>query len=298
MEWNSESPLSPVCPDDLGTLEFSAASLRCRRCGREFTSRSEILEFLPQEAFAESSARGKLLNAYGKSFSNRREASWHRPLREFLNWLGNGYIYSWAAGAIKEFSNRQPLSILDAGCGEGVLRQYLPRWQSYVGVDFSTRPLLRAQRYHPGSYFRADLNKLPFQNGTFDVVASLQALQYLDRPDMALAEIARVLKSSGTLLLSVPNDESFKYQRQGIPAIQLQRFSHRNLPALVEARFDILQIDSQGFWLPLPKLPIHVAGIYPARWGLSWTVVAKPKNQGSDTLQKLNSSPVGETLKI
>jgi SAM-dependent methyltransferase len=298
MEWNSESPLRPVCPDDLGTLEFSADRLRCRECGREFVSKSEVLEFLPKEILVESSTRGRLLNAYAKSFSDRREASWHRPLREFLNRLGNGYIYSWAALTIQEFSDRQPLSILDAGCGEGVLRQYLSSWQPYVGIDFSTRPLARAQRHYPDSYFRADLNQLPFRNETFDIVVSLQALQYLDRPDVALAEMARVLKSGGTLLLSVPNDECLKYQRQGISAIQLQRFSRQNLPELVEARFDILRIDSQGFWLPLPKLPIHVAGIYPARWGLSWTIVAKPKNQDAETLQKLNSSPLGETLKI
>ena len=92
----------------------------------------------------------------------------------------------------------------------GSLRRYLSHKHFYVGVDFSTRLLARAKRYNPATYFRADLKHLPFLNATFDTVFSLQALQYLERPELVLAQIARVLKPDGRLVLTVESP-AFNY---------------------------------------------------------------------------------------
>src|SRR5207253_2636054 len=138
----------------------------------------------------------------------------------------------------------------------------------------STRLLLRAQRHVPASYYRADMCHLPFREQTFDVVVSLQALQYLDKPESALRQMARVLKPGGLLLLSVPNDLSIKYRYQGIAEIQIQRFDSGRLASLLAPSFNVLSVQLQGFWLPAPKLPIHLPGDYSCHWGLTWTVLA------------------------
>jgi SAM-dependent methyltransferase len=277
MNWNWESPLSPVCPDDLGKLHPSDGGLQCLECRRNFCATDAIVELLPRELYQESSTNSLQLDAYGRTFSDRHDKVWHQPLRVILNRLGNGYLYSWAGRALEKFANGKSLSILDAACGDGILRRYVSSRHTYVGVDFSMRPLVRAQRHNPATYFRADLNHLPFLRATFNAVLSLQALQYLDGSDVALGQIARVLKPGGILLLTVPNDDSFKYRFQGIPQIQLQRFGRENLRTLLTRDFHVLQLGTQGFWLPCPKIPIHLPGVYPVRWGLSWTAVATPK---------------------
>lgn len=274
---SSQAPVSPVCPDDLGRLIPVVGGLECVQCNRCFGLIDTLVELLPRETLQTSSAESRQLDAYDRSFSGRPDIVWHRPLRTLLNKLGNGYLYSWAGRTLERLANRKSFTILDAGCGDGILQRYLSSHHTYIGVDFSTRPLLRAQRFNPATYFRADLNYLPFPNATFDSVLSLQALQYLDRPDIALAQMARVLKPGGILLLTVPNNGSFKYRFQGIPQIQLQRFDRDNLSALLTRDFDLLSLKTQGFWLPCPRIPIHLPGVYPVRWGLSWTAIATPK---------------------
>src|ERR1700736_6221355 len=230
MAGNFDSSFPVLCPDDFGELQALNSDLRCSRRGRLFPSGEGLFELLPRESLLATSPESLQLNAYRASFSNRPESAWRRAAGAFLNVMGNGYLYCWARRSLEEFARGRKLNVLDAACGDGVLRNYLPSCHSYVGIDFSSRLLARAQRYYPACYFRADLNHLPFPDAAFDVVLSLQALHYLDRPELALAQIARFLNPGGRLLLSVPNDESFKYRLHGIPHIQLQRFDQRSLP--------------------------------------------------------------------
>jgi SAM-dependent methyltransferase len=268
---------SLVCPDDLTALASTEHGFSCAKCTRQFPRLSGIPDLLPRKAFEKASAEGRQLNAYSASFSESTDSAWRYLAGTLINRLGNGYLYSWAAGHVERLSSGKPLAVLDAACGDGILRSYLAHGHEYVGTDFSLRPLLRAQRYRPADYVRADMNHLPFSCETFDAVVSLQALQYLSQPEQSVGQIARVLKPRGSFFLTVPNDECFKYRFQGIPKIQLQRFDHRNLPDLIEHHFEILEMVSRGLWLPAPRISLHISGVYPAHWGLSWTIAAVKK---------------------
>ena len=277
MDEDRKSHFSIACPDDLGELHGAVGGFQCGLCGRHFTSIEGIVELLPREALQDTSPENSQLNTYRTSFSNRPERAWRHSLGTLLHLLGNRYLYSWAVRALEKIASGRSFAVLDAGSGEGIFVRYLSNRHRYVGIDFSARPLVRAQRYHPATYFRADLNHLPFPDAVFDAVISFQALQYLDRPEAALAQMARVLRPTGTLLLTVPNDESFKYRRQGIPRIQLQRFNHKTLLSLLAPAFEVLHAKTRGFWVPAPVVSLHVPGVYPTRWGLSWTIAATLK---------------------
>jgi len=268
--------VSPVCPDDLGQLKRTDHNFHCDQCGRNFPMPSGILELLPREVLQKSSSEYKQLATYNASFSDRTERKWHRPVRSLLHRMGNAYLYSWAATCLEGIAKDQSLVILDAGCGDGILRRYVSKRHAYVGIDFSRRPLLRAQ-YEPRSqYFLADLSHLPFPSKTFDVVLSFQALQYLETPAPALSQLARVLKPEGRLILTVPNADSFKYRLQGLPRLHVQKFDRKTVEDLLaRADFEILQADTRGCWIPFPSLSVHMPGAYPRSWGLSWTIVAK-----------------------
>lgn len=232
---------------------------------------------MPQETLIESSAESRQLDAYSVGFSKRPDRPWKQPFRVLVHRMGNGYLHSWASRTLEQIAKGRSLTLLDAGCGDGVLKRYLSKRHAYVGVDFSIRPLLRALRYQPATYFRADLNHLPFSSDSFDAVLSSQTLQYVARPQTVLAHIARILKPKGTLLLTIPNDESIKYRFEGIPEFQSQRFDRKSVTGLLEEYFKDLQVEPRGIWVPIPLISLHASGVYPPSWALSWTVVGTPR---------------------
>jgi SAM-dependent methyltransferase len=267
----------PVCPDDLGCLDPTERGLSCRNCRRCFASIDGITELLPREVLCQASSESKQLNAYLRNFSERPDRVWKQPLRVVLHKMGNGYLHSWAARSLEQIGKGRALTVLDAGCGDGILKGCLSSRHTYVGVDSSVRPLLRARQYNPAAYFRADLGHLPFADHSFDVVVSLQALQYLVWPQAALAQMARILRPGGKLLLTVPNNESIKYRVEGISEIQLQRFDRKSVPALLAEHFEDAQAQPRGVWIPVPLVCLHAPGAYSPRWGLSWTIIGTPR---------------------
>lgn len=97
--------------------------------------------------------------------------------------------------------------VLDAGCGSGALSAALrERGASVTGLDASTGMLALARRRLGEG---ADLHEgrlgepLPFGDGTFDDVVASLVLHYLEDWAPALAELRRVLKPGGRLLVSV-----------------------------------------------------------------------------------------------
>lgn len=94
---------------------------------------------------------------------------------------------------------RKDARILDVGAGEGALvERYRGLGYDVVGVDSA---------YESAQVTRADLLSLPFERESFDVVLCLDVLEHVEllSQPQAVAEIARVTKRGGKLLLSVPN---------------------------------------------------------------------------------------------
>ena len=102
--------------------------------------------------------------------------------------------------AVRKYLDALPSTarVLDAGCGEGVLvDEYAPRLE-ITGVDAN----YSSERVTQGS-----LTALAFPDGTFDRVLCLDVVEHLSYDDQrrAFAELFRVLKPGGELLVSVPN---------------------------------------------------------------------------------------------
>ena len=103
-----------------------------------------------------------------------------------------------------------PSSILDVGCGEGVLTaDWAERLGDgrVVGIDLDD-PKLRAeweQRTRPNLDFVVqEATSLPFRDGEFDLACATEVLEHVPEPEATVAEMARV--ASGHLLVSVPRE--------------------------------------------------------------------------------------------
>jgi 2-polyprenyl-3-methyl-5-hydroxy-6-metoxy-1,4-benzoquinol methylase len=107
------------------------------------------------------------------------------------------------------FAAAAPRSLLDVGCGEGVLTE---RWARLidgrvVGIDLDD-PLLHEQwrtRTAPNLEYRVmKAERMPFGDGEFDVASAIEVLEHVPDPAHTVAEMARVAQR--WLLVSVPRE--------------------------------------------------------------------------------------------
>jgi SAM-dependent methyltransferase len=104
--------------------------------------------------------------------------------------------------------------VLDVGCGQKPYMQMFDVTE-YVGVEIDT-PENRAQR-KPADVFY-DGRHLPFGEAEFDTVVCNQVLEHVFEPETFVAELCRVLKPNGALVLTVPfvwdeHEQPFDYAR-------------------------------------------------------------------------------------
>ena len=168
-------------------------------------------------------------------------------------------------GALDElFSRATPESVLDVGCGEGVLTH---RWaqrlgdRPVVGTDLDD-PKLRAEwetRRRPNLEFCATpVQRLPFADDEFDLAAAIEVLEHVQDPERAVAEMARVARRH--LLVSVPREPLWRalnvargaYLRElGNTPGHLNHFSRRGFAAMLSRHGQVIEARSPFPWTML-----------------------------------------------
>jgi ubiquinone/menaquinone biosynthesis C-methylase UbiE len=94
---------------------------------------------------------------------------------------------------------------IDVGCGEGrITRDLRAAGHRVVGVDAAPSMIAAAREADPdGEYVEANAEKLPFEDGSADLVLAFMSLMDMDDMPGVVREIARVLQSSGRLVAAV-----------------------------------------------------------------------------------------------
>ena len=97
---------------------------------------------------------------------------------------------------------RRGSSVLDLGCGEGMLALLKRKGVTLAGVDLSPELLAAASRNGYDGAYAATLTALPFPDASFDYVISLDVMGHVafDDKDRVLAEIKRVLRPEGVTM--------------------------------------------------------------------------------------------------
>jgi 2-polyprenyl-3-methyl-5-hydroxy-6-metoxy-1,4-benzoquinol methylase len=162
------------------------------------------------------------------------------------------------------FTRADPQSLLDVGCGEGVL---VERWarrlgdRPVVGIDLDD-PVLHAQwqqRTAPNLEYRVmKAENLPFADGEFDVATAIEVLEHVPDPEHTVAEMARVAKR--WLLVSVPREPLWRglnmargaYLRDlGNTPGHLNHWSKRSFVALLGRHGEVVEARSPFPWTML-----------------------------------------------
>ena len=140
-------------------------------------------------------------NAIADEFSDTRQAAWD-DFQFFQPYL---------------FENAE---IVDLGCGNGRLIKFLDQFflgqqYRYIGVDNSTGLLKHAARQFPKKIFLpGDQLNIPIETGQVNVLFNIAAFHHIPSKSLrlaALAEMKRVLKPNGILILTVWNLWQWKY---------------------------------------------------------------------------------------
>ena len=162
------------------------------------------------------------------------------------------------------FEQADPQSLLDVGCGEGVLTH---RWaqrladRRVVGIDLDDPQLhaLWERRTAPNLTYKVmKAENLPFAAGEFDVATAIEVLEHVPDPEHTVAEMARV--ASGHLLVSVPREPMWRglniargaYLKDlGNTPGHLNHWSKRSFVSLLSRHGDVVQARSPFPWTML-----------------------------------------------
>ncbi|HEX6490727.1 MAG TPA: class I SAM-dependent methyltransferase [Gaiellaceae bacterium] len=126
---------------------------------------------------------------------------------------------------------------LDAGTGAGALALALtPLVREVVGVDLVPELLEQARARAPAnvSFVEGDVTRLQFDRASFDLAGTLRTLHHIARPELVLAELVRVTRPGGLVLVVdqiAPNDP--------LAALELNRFERARDPSHTRALADV-----------------------------------------------------------
>ena len=154
-----------------------------------------------------------------------------------------------------------PTSILDVGCGEGVLTyEWAERLgdSRIVGIDLED-PKLKAEwekRQRPNLEYRVEeATHLSFADGEFDMATAIEVLEHVPDPEQTVAEMARVAKR--WLLVSVPREPLWRglnlargayWKELGNTPGHVNHWSKRSFVSMLERHGTIEEVRSPLPW--------------------------------------------------
>jgi 2-polyprenyl-3-methyl-5-hydroxy-6-metoxy-1,4-benzoquinol methylase len=162
------------------------------------------------------------------------------------------------------FDLSAPSSLLDVGCGEGVL---VHRWARrlgegrVVGIDLEEESIQSgwAQRQAPNLEYRMlEAADLPFADDEFDLASAIEVLEHLPDPQLTLAEMARCARRH--LLVSVPREPLWRMLNMARgaywPALgntpgHLNHWSRRSFVQLLSRHGEVVEVRTPFPWTML-----------------------------------------------
>jgi ubiquinone/menaquinone biosynthesis C-methylase UbiE len=159
-------------------------------------------------------------------------------------------------------------AVLDVGCGTGrLLRAARPGYPAaeLVGVDLAGQMVAAAMAVTPSGlrirYVQARAERLPFPDARFDLVFATMALRHWADPPVGMAEVARVLRPTGMLVLA----DVFPDCPRQDPRVRVLRrrrslASAELVPLLARHRLEVADLE----WVRWFRLPdVQVVGLQP-----------------------------------
>lgn len=142
------------------------------------------------------------------------------------------------------------VDVLDAACGVGYGSAHLAEVARHVvGVDIDRESIEYARERYGLANVRfevMDLHLLELPDASFDCVCSFETIEHVEVPERALAELARVLRSRGVLVISTPKARTTT--TSPVNPHHRQEWSQGDFEALLRRHFE--DVELYGQWRP------------------------------------------------
>jgi SAM-dependent methyltransferase len=130
------------------------------------------------------------------------------PIRRTLRTISDWIDLQWSllVQVLERVAPQARGRLLDVGCGDKQFeRIFRPYVDEYLGIEHETTfHATAANLAASGPDYLYDGDRLPFEDGSFDTVVNIQVLEHTPKPRQLVAEMARVLKQDGALILAAP----------------------------------------------------------------------------------------------
>jgi SAM-dependent methyltransferase len=140
-------------------------------------------------------------------------------------------------------------TVLDLGCGTGVIMHELTKWSSPVGLDMSELALGFSRSRGLNHLVKARGEWLPIQTASVDAVLALDIFEHIDDDRAAFSEAFRALRPGGVLVLSVPAFQSL-WGPHDVALMHFRRYRRGAMAQrLREAGFEVRRLSYSVFFL-------------------------------------------------
>ncbi|MFZ4288297.1 methyltransferase domain-containing protein [Variovorax sp. HJSM1_2] len=164
--------------------------------------------------------------------------------------------YAWVSSFV------QGKKVLDIACGEGYGSALLAQSAlSVVGVDISEEAVAHAQQAYGAqtnlSFKAGSAAAIPMPDASFDVAVSFETVEHLTQQSEMLAELRRVLKPSGLLLISSPNKKVYSDDRNYVNEYHVKELYFDEFDALLREQFSAIKYLGQRLLTSSTLVPME-----------------------------------------
>ena len=169
-----------------------------------------------------------------------------------LEWTGERYMPSEKGKIRLEHYHRYAVAlesskdkdILDVACGEGYGSSMLATVaKSVVGVDISDEVIAHASDSYATSnlvFQQGNVTKLDFEDDSFDVVVSFETVEHLAEQTEMIAELRRVLRADGSLIISSPNRPVYSEESGEVNDFHVKELDFSEFDDLLKHQFPVV----------------------------------------------------------
>jgi SAM-dependent methyltransferase len=158
--------------------------------------------------------------------------------------------------------------VLDVGCGAGTFCGLMSKENARVqGLDASFSLIHLARQRVPKADFRVgQIEHLPFQDGTFDIITGFNSFQYAFDPLAAIKEACRVAQSGATIVMAIwgdPNDcDGLAYIKSVVSLLPSPPVKGPG-PFALSTDGKLWSFVKQAGLQPLEQIDVHIPWTYP-----------------------------------
>jgi len=157
--------------------------------------------------------------------------------------------------------------VIEVGCGTGFTTEEIVSRvgeQNVVAVDLTPEQMQKAIAKFPSvNFLRGDAENLPFKDDTFDAAISAGSIEYWPNPQKGIAEMARVTKSGGRVVILAPRKPDNLLVRKFAESVMLFPSTQQCVLWFTKAGLEDIRYVEMGPYSFWSKLVVIISGRVP-----------------------------------